>query len=378
MIIVNMLIYLLGLVGQYRGLFDLETMVSAGHLGRHGFKVWQLVTYQFLHDSGSIWHLAFNMLFLWIFGCAVEDRLGRLSYLAFYLLGGATAGVAHMMISPNPVIGASGSISAVTGAFLAMFPRSRIKVLVIFFLIGAYNIPSLWFIGFFFALDVVKQVFGLLGSTEGHVAYAAHIAGYLYGFGTAFLLLATRVVKREEFDVFYLFKQARRRAAFRAAAGSGPAGPWESGSADTAKRLAKQQTKSAPISTDVPEVVAARAEITRLVDDHQLHEAAARYLDLLDEHPEAVLPERVQLDVANQLYSDGEHFHASLAYELLLHHYPRRDRAAEVRLLLGIIFARHLNQPDRARQFLEEAATALHEPEQKSLARRLLDELNQQ
>ena len=126
--------------------------------------------------------------------------------------------VGHVALAPeSPVIGASGSIAGVTGAFLALFPRSRIKVLVIFFFIGIFSIPSLWFIGFYFAIDVLRQSSSLLGGGEGDVAYMAHIAGYIYGFGTGFLLLATNVLKREEFDVFFVFTQARRRAAFRAA-----------------------------------------------------------------------------------------------------------------------------------------------------------------
>ena len=79
---------------------------------RVDFRPWQLVTYQFLHDPWSVFHLGFNMLFLWVFGSAVEDRMSRPSYLAFYLMGGVVAGLGHMMTSASPVIGASGSVSA--------------------------------------------------------------------------------------------------------------------------------------------------------------------------------------------------------------------------------------------------------------------------
>ncbi|UCD75627.1 MAG: rhomboid family intramembrane serine protease [Phycisphaerales bacterium] len=374
--VANLLVYLAGLAAEVGGLFDLDAMVNVGHAGRTEFHLWQLITYQFLHDPGSIWHLAFNMLFLWIFGCAVEDRVGRMSFLMFYLMGGAVAGIAHMMVSPNPVIGASGSIAAVTGAFLALFPRSRIKILFFFFFIGIYTIPSLWFIGFYFALDVLKQLSGILGATQGPVAYSAHIAGYLYGFGTAFLLLATNVVKREEFDVFFLFKQARRRAAFRAAGRSQTGGMWESASADTARQLAKAKKKATPPSQEEQRLAAARAEIAQLISQHKLSDAAAKYAALLDETPEAVLAERPQLDLANQLHAQGDHARAALAYELLLHHYPKCDNAAEIRLLLAVIFTRHLKQPDRARPFLEQAKASLRDEGQKALADQLQAELD--
>jgi membrane associated rhomboid family serine protease len=94
--------------------------------------LWQLFSSLFIHDPHSVWHLAFNMLFLWIFGAPVESRLGRVSFLSLYLLGGAVANIAHMMVSKAPVIGASGAIAGLTGAFLALYPRSRVIVLFLF------------------------------------------------------------------------------------------------------------------------------------------------------------------------------------------------------------------------------------------------------
>jgi membrane associated rhomboid family serine protease len=376
LILINMLVYLAGLLAESGGLFDRTALVDFGHLWRGDFHVWQLATYQFLHDPRAIWHLAFNMLFLWVFGCAVEDQLGRASFLCFYLMGGAVAGVGHMMFSDAPVIGASGSIAGITGAFLALFPRSRIKLLVFFFIIGVYTIPSLWFIGFYFVLDVLRQVGGLFGGGGGNVAYMAHIAGYLYGFGTAFLLLAMRIVKPGEFDVFHLFKQLRRRAAFRAAGRSQTGGLWESASADTDRQLAKTKKKKASRSSPQERRrAAARTEINLLISDRNLPEAAKRYADLLDEEPEAVLSERNQLDVANQLQAQGDHRRAALAYELLLHRYRACADAPEVRLMLGIVLIRHLNQPDRARPFLEAARESLRNEAQRALADRLLSEL---
>ncbi|MHC4768745.1 MAG: rhomboid family intramembrane serine protease, partial [Planctomycetota bacterium] len=151
LILVNLAVYLVGAAGFYFDLFENpQALVDFGHFDPQEFKAWQLVSYQFLHDPHGILHIAFNMLFLWVFGAAVEDRLGRVGFLGFYLTGGIVAALAHAMIKPSdPVIGASGSIAGVTGAFLALFPRSRIQVLIFFFIVGVISIPSLWFIGIY-------------------------------------------------------------------------------------------------------------------------------------------------------------------------------------------------------------------------------------
>jgi len=375
LIVANLLVYLAGLVGEYGGAFDRQAVISFGHLGRADFHVWQLITYQFLHDPSALWHLAFNMLFLWVFGGAVEDRLGRASFLGFYLIGGAVAGIAHMMFQQAPVIGASGSIAGVTGAFLALFPRSRIQILFFFFIIGLYSIPSLWFIGFYFVVDLLRQTGSLLGGHDGGVAYMAHIAGYLYGFALAFTLLAVGIVKREEFDVFYLFQQSRRRAAFREASRKQTGGLWESASADTGKQLARQARRPGPVKAVDERIVAARAEINRLIADHDLPAAAAGYRQLLEKVPDAVFSEPRQLDLANQLQAEQDYERAAKAYELLLKAYPSCSRAAEVRLILAVIYIRRLHRPQPARELIERARAMLADEAQKALADQLLSEL---
>ena len=167
------------------------------------------------------------MVFLWIFGCAVEDRMGRIGFLAFYLIGGIVAALVHGAWSPSPVIGASGSIAAVTGAFLAMFPRSRVRVVLIFFLIGIYHIPSMWLILFYVVIDLLSQTTQLVTGSEARVAYLAHLAGYVYGFSLAMVLLATKLVRSSDFDLLYIWNQARRRAAFRRGVQKQKGGTWE-------------------------------------------------------------------------------------------------------------------------------------------------------
>ena len=112
LIITNLLVYLIGVMGHYYNLFNFDRFVSAGHFDGQHFKAWQLITYQFLHDPGGIGHVAFNMLFLWVFGCAVEDRMTRAGYLLFYLMAGIFAALAHASLSDSPIIGASGSLES--------------------------------------------------------------------------------------------------------------------------------------------------------------------------------------------------------------------------------------------------------------------------
>src|SRR5213076_3402734 len=106
----------------------------------------------------------------------VCDKIGQLGYLAFYLAGGVVAGIAHVMTSSAPVLGASGSVSAVTGAYLVLLPRSNVTIVYWWFLIGTFEIAGLWLVVLFFALDVFQQVGGggLFGGREA-VAHFAHI-----------------------------------------------------------------------------------------------------------------------------------------------------------------------------------------------------------
>lgn len=146
-----------------------------------------LITSMFIH--GGLWHILGNMLFLWIFGDNVEDAMGHGKYLLFYLTCGAAAAFAQMAVSPNspvPQIGASGAISGVLGAYLMLFPYARILTLIpFFFLIRLVAIPAVFFLGFWFVLQVISGA-GALGSNGG-VAWFAHIGGFIAGAVLVFL-----------------------------------------------------------------------------------------------------------------------------------------------------------------------------------------------
>jgi membrane associated rhomboid family serine protease len=149
-----------------------------------------LFTSQFLH--GGWLHLLGNLLYLWIFGNNVEDRLGRLGFLVFYLAGGVIAGVAQVAIdpeSPIPTIGASGAIAATLGSYLVFFPGARVTSLVFLgFFYQLVRVPAAIVLVIWFALQLLNGI-GSLGVTQGGgVAFFAHIGGFVFGAVVAWLV----------------------------------------------------------------------------------------------------------------------------------------------------------------------------------------------
>ena len=140
-----------------------------------------LVTSQFLH--ADVLHLAFNMLFLWVFGNNIEDRLGRLRFLPFFLICGALAGLAQALVDPSstiPLIGASGAISGVLGAYLVLYPRVRIWTVVLPFFFLPFRLPAWIWLAVYLALQLI-YLGGSATAGGGGVAYMAHIGGFAAG-----------------------------------------------------------------------------------------------------------------------------------------------------------------------------------------------------
>jgi membrane associated rhomboid family serine protease len=146
-----------------------------------------LLTGIFLH--GGWFHLASNMLFLWIFGDNVEDRLGHARYLLFYLLCGVLASLSHFCVypeSPLPTVGASGAVAGVMGAYLLLFPRARIRTLVVVIIfIQIFHLPAWFLIGIWIITQMLSAYTELATAHIAGVAWFAHIGG----FGAGILLL---------------------------------------------------------------------------------------------------------------------------------------------------------------------------------------------
>lgn len=150
-----------------------------------GQNIISLMTSLFMH--GGFLHLIGNMLFLWVFGDNIEAVLGHLGYIGFYLIGGLVATGAHILINPSstlPTIGASGSVAAVLGAYLVMFPRSRVKALV---LLGPFitvtRVAAIIFIGIWIVMQFFFGIasLGVETAQTGGVAFFAHIGGFILG-----------------------------------------------------------------------------------------------------------------------------------------------------------------------------------------------------
>jgi membrane associated rhomboid family serine protease len=141
-----------------------------------------ILTSMFMH--GSLLHLGGNMLFLWIFGNNIEDSMGRLTFVAFYLLGGLAALGLHIVPDPDstiPTVGASGAIAAVLGAYARLYPRARVVTLVFIIIIfTVVTLPALVVLGLWFVLQLLPA-FSDPSGAGGGVAYFAHIGGFVFG-----------------------------------------------------------------------------------------------------------------------------------------------------------------------------------------------------
>jgi membrane associated rhomboid family serine protease len=141
-----------------------------------------LFTSMFLH--GGWLHFLSNMWTLFIFGDNVEDRMGPFGFLLFYLLGGLAASALEIAVGVNstlPVIGASGAIAGILGAYIVLYPRSRVVTLIfVFFFITTVRIPAMFYLGFWFLSQVYSGLTSLVG-VSGGVAWWAHIGGFVFG-----------------------------------------------------------------------------------------------------------------------------------------------------------------------------------------------------
>jgi membrane associated rhomboid family serine protease len=156
-----------------------------------GKSVWlSVLVSMFLH--GSVLHVAGNLLFLWIFGNNIEDHLGPLRFVAFYVAGGVVATLTHVALnlgSTVPMVGASGAIAAVMGAYMVWFPDAPVRTVLAFFFITIVRIRAKWVLGFWFVLQFFT-------SPNSGVAWAAHVGGFVFGAATALAVRASPGLQR--------------------------------------------------------------------------------------------------------------------------------------------------------------------------------------
>lgn len=170
-------------LGRFIASFGAVPAAVTGHAAEGGLRAYgTLVTSMFLH--GGWWHLIGNMLYLWIFGDNVEDRMGHGGFLVFYLLTGIVATVTHIVLNADstlPLVGASGAISGVLGAYLVLFPRARIiSVIPLFYFFRVVAVPAIVFLPIWFLIQFSSGLLSI-GVEGPGVAFWAHVGGFAAG-----------------------------------------------------------------------------------------------------------------------------------------------------------------------------------------------------
>ena len=323
-------------------------------------RLWQFVSYAFLH--AGFMHIIGNMFFLYMFGNNVNDKLGHIGYLCFYLAGAVFSGVGHTVIhsaSDIPTLGASGAVAAVTGAYLVLFPQTLITVLYWFFFIGTVEVPALYFIIFKLIVwdNLIEPKF-----SPASIAYSAHLAGYAFGIAALLGLLATRLISTSSFDLLAMIKRWNRRRQYRDSVSSGY-DPF-TGQARTKQIKVKEVKKTAAEQQAEKKIKQLRNEISSRMLERNVPAAAKVYLELMRLDSGQIVPRQHLLDIANQLASDNKPAESAQAYEQFLTHYSNYEYAEQVELMLGILYSRYLNQPEQAVKYLQAAAKKLSDPGQ--------------
>jgi len=372
LIVINIVIFFLTYIGQHRvpgvpgAVRFLRTGAEQFMLHPDQPRIWQFLTYAFLH--GGLLHIFGNMYFLYLFGNNVNAKLGNLSYLCLYLAGAVFAGIGHALLHTNPVLGASGAIAAVTGAYLILFPQTVITVLYWFFFIGTIQISALYFI--LFKLIVWDNIIEPKFSFDA-VAYDAHLAGYLFGAGAIIILLSTGLISTTGFDLWTMIKQWNRRRLYRDTIATG----YDPYTGRSTKSVKAKQVQSHFDQQSLQEINRLRTEISQRITQRNLSAAAHLYLQLIEIDNTQIPPQQYLLDIANQLASENLHAQAANAYEQFLAHYATYGYIEQVQLMLGIIYSRYLDKPELAIKHLQAALNRLTNPGQKNMCREELNKL---
>ena len=281
------------------------------------------------------------------------------------MAGAVFSGIGHTLISSDPVLGASGAVAAVTGAYLVLFPQTLITVLYWFIFIGTMELPALYFIAF--KLIIWDNMIEPRFAPPVAVAYGAHIAGYAFGIASMVGLLATHIISGSNYDLWAMIKRWNRRRLYRDVVSSGY-DPF-TGRNKTRRIKVKEVIKSAAEQQKEEQIAQTRGEIRNRIMQRNLPAAAELYLELMEEDSSQILPRQHLLDIANQLAGDNRHTEAAKAYEQFLAHYSTYEYAEQVELMLGIIYSRYLKQPEAAVKHLETAAKRLSDPGQLKMCR---------
>ncbi len=350
LIIVNVIIFAMEFQSSSAtGQVELRPWVDVFMLRSAMPDLWQFITYAFLH--GGTMHIVGNMFFLYLFGNNVNDKLGHIGYLCFYLAGAVFSGIGHSLMHASPVLGASGAVAAVTGAYLVLYPQTLITVVYWFIFIGTMEISALYFIAF-------KMIFldNVITRYTPNVAYDAHLSGYAFGITAMLIMLSTGLLSKSNFDLWAMMKQWNRRRQYRDTVSSG----YEPFKGTTRSKRVKSKEIKNPVQQEHDDKVAElRSDINRWFEQHNMPAATEVYLELMEIDSRQILSRRQLLDIANQLASENMSEQSANAYEKFLAHYNNYEYTEQVELMLGILYSRYLDKPELAKKHLQFAEKKL-------------------
>lgn len=291
-----------------------------------------LFTAMFLH--GGFLHLFGNMLFLWIYGDNVEHRLGRMTFLFWYLATGVAATLFHALFSldsPLPLIGASGAISGVLGFYFIWFPRNTVRLLFFFFpfFMNVITVPARFVLGFYLLVDNLLPFLVIRGTQGGGVAHGAHIGGFLAGLAVAWYMDRREVVGRPK---------EYRQVHAPAEAGETPA-----------------------------------QRITKSLATGDYTGAAQAYFALEPDQTRRILTPEGSLALADWLQQNGHPRAALTMYRRHLRDYPHGPGAAEAHVGAGSVQLTSLDQPTPAYQHFLDALDLDPSPDTAARARAAMD-----
>jgi len=335
----------------------------------------QVLTSMFMHGGWA--HILGNMWVLWIVGDNVEDKVGKLGYLALYLVGGVAAALTFSGIEGGgppdenamklygeahlPLVGASGAIAAIMGMYIVFFPEARIRVLFwILFFVQIVPIRAKWFLGLMLALDLFTSI-AAHGASSGGVATMAHVGGGVFGIVAALLLkpLLGGGGEGDAWDVHTGWAKRMREGAE----------PWQD------ERLPRGVPRFAPEETDEISVRDVERSITQLVRAGRVREAIDVYPAYVAMAREQPLADDVQIEIAHEFYRQWLPKDAIPAYLRYLDTHPNGDDVAEAKFRLGVLYARGLSNAAEAAKWLRQAVVEHHDPQIRAAAEKMLAQL---
>jgi membrane associated rhomboid family serine protease len=339
----------------------------------------QILTSMFMH--GNLLHIAGNMWVLWIVGDNVEDKLGKVRYLLFYLIGGIVAAWSYSFIANladppagvyealgrehPPLVGASGAVYAVMGMYVVFFPEARIRMLAWFFLfVQTFRISAKWFIGVTIALDFLQTLLAR-GPANGGVATAAHVGGGVFGIVTA-LSVKGWIGGRgdgDAWDVHTGFAKQTRDGTEATHTSRPRPGPAAGRGGDA------WFAPPEPMEDRAAELEGALVELVHAGRMREAIDVYPGYVALRRERP---LPPEVQIEIAHEFYRQGLAKDGIAAYRRFVDTNPDDDEAPEAAFRIGLLYARGLGDAKSAVPWLRQAARTHANPEVVGYAEREL------